>query len=378
MVITYNPDNNIITIEGGTSTTPLSFEDIYAADIANSWRVFQKYGDKNYKSNAKLLFTNCYFTDSYTTLLMENLGQWGWDYIFKMTTGAICEFDSVSFYNYEPTYECGYRADNTADVEFNNCAFYSHPASKRVLFNGSPNNCLFNKCYSELYYTGVKAIFKDSIIGGRYAHIASPNVECVFDNLQIDTENAYCFWFPTGSFAVNGGKYNATSKLCYIRNANEVNIKNTKLEKSNITVQNDTDVSLDFKIAYDVLFRIIDENGSPINKTMKITDKNDNVIFNEPITEQNIELPLYSLVVVGDGTAKDYTESDYTAYLPYKIEVYDDLKTYYSGFITSLTNQNRLIEITLTEETKDIFVEIENLKTELLRHSAKTESLLLK
>ena len=227
MAITYDSASNIITISGGTSSTPLTFEDIYNADVTNGWNIFIKLGDKNYKTYAKLLFKYCYFTDNYATLLMENLGLWAWDYIFKLSTDAICRFNSISFYNYEPNYECGYRVESTADVEFNNCSFYSHPSSKRVLFNGSPTRCEFEKCYSELYYTGLKANFINSIIGGRYAHIASPNVASTFQNLQIYTNNAYCFWFPVGDFLVDGGKYDSSLKFCYIRNVNSVKIKNT-------------------------------------------------------------------------------------------------------------------------------------------------------
>ena len=328
-LITYNPDEKKITISGFTNTEPCTFEDIYQADITNGWGVFTKFGDRNYKTNAKLLFKYCYFTDNYATLLMENLGEWAWDYIFKLSTDAICKFNSISFYNYEATYECGYRAESAADVEFNNCSFYSHPSSKRVLFNGAPKRCKFEKCYSELYYTALKANFVNTIIGGRYAHIASPNVASTFNNLQIYTNNAYCFWFPSGDFLVNGGKYDAAIKFCYIRNATSVKIKNADLLKNNITIYNDSGIACNFTISFDVLFRILDENQNLTAKKLKITNVNGEIVFDSLVSEQSVELPLYTLDIVGDGAAHNYTEADYNKYLPYTIEVYDDLKTYY-------------------------------------------------
>jgi hypothetical protein len=363
MTISYNLDTNIITISGGTVDTPLTFSDIYNVDVANNWGVFTKYGDRNYKSSAKLLFSDCVFKDSYVSLLLENLGKWGWDYICKFTTGANCEFESISFYNYEPVFECGYRAEYSANIVFSNCAFYSHLLSKRVLFTGSPDSLIFDKCYSELYYTGIKAVFRDSIIGGRYGHIASPNSECVFDNLNIDTKNGYCYWFPAGSFTVSGGRYNADSKLAYLRNANSVNIKNAELEKSNITVYNDTEGFEGlFKISYDYTVKLLDIEGSPTYKNVKIVDAYNNVLLNEVISEKTIELPIYSLDLIGSDSPIDYTIDDYKCHLPYTITVSDEITTYYNNKLYTLNNTNKLSEITIEDKVSNISDDITEIK----------------
>lgn len=66
--ITYNPTTNIITVIGGTTSNPVTFEDIYQADIANGWGKIIKQ-NTNFLIYSKINFgdgtTETYFNDTY-------------------------------------------------------------------------------------------------------------------------------------------------------------------------------------------------------------------------------------------------------------------------------------------------------------------------
>ena len=55
MAITY--DGNKITVSGGTAGTPLTFDDIYNEDVANSWGVVSKIGENEFFIDTNVLVT---------------------------------------------------------------------------------------------------------------------------------------------------------------------------------------------------------------------------------------------------------------------------------------------------------------------------------
>ena len=64
MTITYNPDTKTITVSNGTYDLPISFNDIYNADISNGWGVVEKISENIYKFYAKIYIYYSVFKDS--------------------------------------------------------------------------------------------------------------------------------------------------------------------------------------------------------------------------------------------------------------------------------------------------------------------------
>lgn len=361
MSITYNQTTNRIVVSGGDTASPLTFEDILTEDQNNGWNVFSKVADGIYKTDAKIEFINCVFSENNSGLIMENLGTQNYDKIVLFKTDANCEFKSVSFWNYDANYTCGYYLSGNPTVRFTECAFYT--AGNRTVFEGTGNSCVFEKCYSELYYMAATVELIDVIIGGEYGFISRPTEDCVFKNVVMDTGYPYCFWLNGGSYIVNGGKYNAVYRLADMKNVSSFKIKNANLLKTGINVYADAGNTTEFTISYDVLFRILDSEGNTISKKVRITDCNGTVFFDDVISEQIIELPLYTYTHTGDGQWHTITEDDYTYHIPYTVEVYDEVKTYYSGYVTTL----RICEITINEELPDLSAMLWEIKTIVYR-----------
>ena len=354
MSITYDQTTNKIVVSGGDEENPLTFEDIYTADQNNGWNVFHKVGNNVYKTDARLKFINCVFKEYNSSLIIENLGVKPYSTVVHFTSNSNCEFEYVSFWNYDANYVSGYTIDNNAVVIFRECAFYNNSRGKSTVFKGTGSKCVFERCYSELYHMTLKAEFIDVIIGGRYGFISRPPEGCVFKNLTMITKYDHCFWITEGDYLIDGGKYDSANVLAGLRNTNCLKIKNANLLRTNIKIHNDEGITTRFIISYDILFRILDKDGNPAYKKLKITDKNGNVIFDDTVSEQFIELPLYTFEFTGDGQWHNFTEEDYNCHIPYLIEVYDELKTYYRGYITELSNVRRVIEITITDELPDV------------------------
>lgn len=75
--ITYDSGTNTITCVGGSSGTPIGFNDIYEADLADtSWNVTERLGSNQYVFNAKIIIgdssTDTFFVDKQKSVYFSN------------------------------------------------------------------------------------------------------------------------------------------------------------------------------------------------------------------------------------------------------------------------------------------------------------------
>lgn len=208
--ITYDSGTNTITCVGGSSSTPISFNDIYEADLAdNSWNVTFINGNSQYYFNAKINIGNptirSYFYDKAVTVSFGNqaiTGNWQ-NFITVINTNI-----TMGIMN-----DISTKSTSQTVLLINECTFsgigYMHLTNCKIEFNSL--NVLQNgnldqySCFL-FYNTNINSYWYNSILPD-YCNLKIYNNPLDFYNVQ---------WFNTpsnGAYGLLASNINAENLL---------------------------------------------------------------------------------------------------------------------------------------------------------------------
>lgn len=392
MPITYNPDTNTIVITGGTASEPLTFEDIYNADVANNWGVFTKVDEKTYKSTAKLQFgdgvTETYFEESGSTLIMDGVAQSNGDklIVFKalthatfgekvMNDGAETGQDGVLFVFREPTYNYARMSfEEGADVKFYGCVFKTEYPCNAVLLEYFSGVML--GCYVELrMYNPRNATLKWLVLANRYGQINSPE-NCVMEHIRLITAYYVALIVRDTDLVFRNVECHGIERLANVWYLSKPHVvKFVDCYTTNWEIHwnlPEGNESGELLWCYTIRFKLMDKDGNPLSgRTVRIYDK-DGTLLAELTTDENgltgpCELVYRRLVnPYADGEWHVFYEEDWETFAPYTIEVWHGNEQEWRGRLEDVGITEKPITITYWPPSETL----DRLLSELEAHRA--------
>ena len=301
---TKNDAHGILTLSGSTSSDKFCIEDLYQADLTNGWGVIDKMGPHTYRVNCYLVgHTGLYwydedvsiaFTDGISPGSSSNyqfgkisgeLTDRGGNLRFENTWLCSITFPTLNAYRstFTFSYHISYGGIGLTYIRFNAGLIQDcHVVKLRYFQPNSLANCKLKNVIMSGYDVGFgagKAVFENvrALSGSRlYQLVGSQSTR---------GKGLYC----VGSvvFAINANGYLELVDSQY---------------GSFMSTGDCTGFELRDKISYNV--NVVDDNGNPLNNaTVKMYDKNDNLLFSEntnidgDIDEQEITRELTTMVV---------------------------------------------------------------------------------
>jgi len=373
MPITYDSATNTITITGGTEDTPLTFEDIYQADLANGWGVFTKLFNNVYKTTAKIQIgdgaTETWFADKAKTVIFDNVSDASFDNVFnfKANSNVVLgqkEVTSEGFENYKNG--CTFIINNTLVFEWN---FLAEPDSNVYLYN-CVVKILANRCNIKDYYKEIKGchfetlvrdlngtIFEYNVITGSKGYLENIAENVIIDNVFIKTTEPKMIWCVNNNAKftnVRGSSADGFANIYRLQYPNIVKFVNCKPHNWNVRwYLASGQVSGELHRIYAVKFKIVDKDGNPLaNRTVKVYNKNGDKIA-EVTTDENgltdeTEI-LYAKLVnpYADDTWHEFGDEDWEYFNPFTVEVWYASELEYKGILTDLDVESTFIQITV-------------------------------
>jgi len=373
MPITYDSATNTITVVGGTEDNPYTFEDIYNADQANGWGVFTKLSEGVYKTTAKLQFgdgtTETWFKEAGTTLIIDHVATTNGDTVVNFkdycnaqfgekedVNGNIVVKNGVIFILRDTTYnDVQFKHDMYSEVKYYECKFNITTDSKRYKLYKYMREIV--GCLASIYICmPTNTLIKNTIISGRFGHIASP-LNCSFSNLYIIPAMNYAFWFVNYNVVVSNSRIATLDHLASVNNLQSPNvIKFINCKAHNWKIRwylSSGATSGELQRIYACKFKIVDKNGNPLaNRTVKVYNKNGDKIA-EVTTDTNGETPeveiLYAKLVnpYADDTWHIFYDEDWEYFNPFVVEVWYANELEYKGILTDLDVESTFIQITV-------------------------------
>jgi len=391
MPITYDPTTNTITVTGGTEDSPLTFEDIYNADVANGWGVFTKLSEGVYKTTAKLQFgdgvTETWFKEVGTMLIMDHIASANGDTVvvfsnlchatfgeYTPTNGEYDVSNGVIFASYETVYTpIIVTHGDDSDVHYYNCYFMILNNSNQVDLMWSVKE--IKGCISQWRFRSLLNTYIDyCILTGPYGwfYIGQP---VYMTNLTVLTPLDTLAYILNKNVNFENCKFVVKTCLCNLYRLQQPNIIKFINCKANKWVIKwylaSGEISGEVHRVYTVTFKVTDVNGNPLPaRTVKVYNKNGDKVA-ELITDENGLTPegeiLYAKLTnpYADGTWHTFTDEDWEYFNPFIVEVWYGNELEWKGILTNLDVESTFIQITVKPSSftlDDIFAESEKIR----------------
>ncbi len=251
--ITYDSGTNTLQCYGGSGSTPIGFEDLYQADIANGWNVFHKQSDTQYSMDSHLTIGywgyhgNTYFNDtckqitfnddiitgSGTNIINFDVRDWE-GYHTYVQFGEVIDYNTkstkngCSFIDLNSLGGAYWRLNSDigkslpwGDCNFYSCSFLGINDQERIIFGSNVWNCVFG-VGTELNCNYAPNVFNCIFSNPVYA-IRRPNGNVTIDRISIFNSAYQVYWQDSGCtisnlYSRNSGPFRLESVIqdCFL------------------------------------------------------------------------------------------------------------------------------------------------------------------